>query len=105
MHFFPPYAVLSFLTRLWTAVFSTRQRSANYTLLISQMVEKTDAVDVSGTSEFDSTVRFRVKNNLIRHPLRHGLALYTPDQAVESASFSLEKSTHYPHGLPSRSKG
>ena len=28
VHFFPPYAVLSFLTRLWTAVFLTRQRSA-----------------------------------------------------------------------------
>ena len=33
----------------------------------SQVVEKTDAVDVSGTSEFDSTARFRVPNNLIRH--------------------------------------
>ena len=34
------------------------------TVLFSQMVEKTDAVDVSGTSEFDSTARFRVKNKL-----------------------------------------
>ena len=33
--------------------------------LFSQMVEKTDAVGVSGTSEFDSTARFRVKNNSI----------------------------------------
>ena len=34
------------------------------TVLFSQMVEKSDAVDVSGTSEFDSTARFRVKNKL-----------------------------------------
>ena len=30
------------------------------------MVEKTNAVDVSGTSEFNSTARFRVKNNSMR---------------------------------------
>ena len=33
------------------------------------MVEKTNAVNVSGTSEFNSTARFRVENNLIRHRL------------------------------------
>ena len=34
------------------------------------MIEKMNAVDVSGTSEFDSTARFRVKNSLIRRRLR-----------------------------------
>ena len=50
------------------------------------MVEKTDAVDVSGTSEFDSTARFRVKNNLIRQRLRPCLIKFQFDRtnAVES---------------------
>ena len=39
-------------------------------LLFSEMNERVNAVDVSGTSKIDSTVRFRVENNLIRSGLR-----------------------------------
>ena len=36
------------------------------------MGEKSNAVDVSGTSEFNYTARFRVKNSLISHRLTAG---------------------------------
>ena len=39
-------------------------------LFFSEMNERVNAVDVSGTSKIDSTVRFRVENNLIRYGLR-----------------------------------
>lgn len=42
------------------------------TLFISRMLEKTNAVDLSGTGDFDSTTRFRVRNNLIRHDRNGG---------------------------------
>ena len=37
------------------------------TLFTSRMLEKTNAVDLSDTGEFDSTTRFRVRNHLRRH--------------------------------------
>ena len=39
-------------------------------LFFSEMNERVNAADVSGTSKIDSTVRFRVENNLIRYGLR-----------------------------------
>jgi len=39
-------------------------------LFFSEMIERVNAADVSGTSKIDSTVRFRVENNLIRYGLR-----------------------------------
>ena len=36
----------------------------------SEMIERVNAADVSGTSKIDSTVRFRAENNLIRYGLR-----------------------------------